>query len=762
MKMTKVNWKLTLSLAFLVATPFTASAQEFFSFTSSDAAGLTAGVDEFRDALGAFNTPDPVNADPNGRRQIDWDAAPDAISDPNAFPGEFFNFNAAPRARGIEFQAAGTTTGFQLSSNAATGEPTFFGSNEFSAFSPERLFTPVDGNIFNVFFFDPANENAPALSRGLGVVFNGVDVADMTEMIFYDAADEVIHIQKVEPSTAGGFSFLGAIYDEPTLSRVQITLGGTFNGDNFSGVDPVVMDDFIFGEPVPAQQVFSFTASDAAGLAPGVDEFRDALGAFNAPEPVNGDQNGRRQINWDAAPDAISDPNAFPGDFFNFNGFPRARGIEFQPVGETTGFQLSSTAASGEPITFGIDELNAFSPERLFTPINGNTFDVLFFDPANNSTGTTTRGLGVVFNDVEEAGLTTMSFFSTEDELLFSQSVEPSTDGGFSFLGAIFDEPIVARVQITLGGTFNGEYFTGPDSVVMDDFIFGEPVKALVQDIVSFTADDAAGLAPGVEDFRNALGAFNAPEPVNGDPNGRRQINWDAAPDAVSDPNLFPGDFFNFNTFPRARGIEFIPVGSTSGFQLSSTEASGEPITFGFDGFAAFSPERLFTPINGNTFDVMFFDPANNDQPALSRGVGVVFNDVEEANMTTMSFYSRSGGLLYTAPVAPSTNAGFSFRGSFFDEPVVARVRIELGGQLNGDGTISGADSVVMDDFIFGEPIPVRLGDVNDDETVNLLDVAPFVEIIVWGAFDLAADINQDGVVDLLDVGPFVDLLSGS
>ena len=761
MKMTMNNWKLSLSLAFLIAMPFTVSAQEIFSFTADDATGLAPGVNNFRDAMGVLNPNDPVNGDEAGRRQIDWDAAPDAVSDPNLFPGEFFNFNATPRARGIEFQTAGDTSGFQLSSTAASGEPTFFGSNEFSAFSPERLFTPVDGNVFNVFFFDPANTSTPALSRGLGVVFNGVDVPNLTEMIFYSATDEVLLTQTVEPANEGGFSFLGVIYDEPIVARIQITLGGTFQGDNFSGTDPVVMDDFIFGEPIPAQQVFSFTATDAAGLAPGVDEFRNALGVLNAPEPVNGDQNGRRQINWDAAPDSISDPNAFPGEFFNFNGFPRARGIEFRPVGDTTGFQLSSTVASGEPVNFGIDDLNSFSPERLFTPINGDTFEVLFFDPANNSTPTTTRGLGVVFNDVEEAGLTTMSFFSADDELLFTKSVEPSTNGGFSFLGAIFDAPIVAKVRITLGGTFNGSHFSGADSVVMDDFIFGEPVKALVQDIFAFTSEDAAGLTPGVDEFRDALGVFNAPAPVNGDPSGRRQIDWDAAPDAISDPNLFPGDFFNFNAAPRARGIEFRPVGSTSAFQLSSTEASGEPINFGSDGFAPFSPERLFTPINGNTFDVLFFNPADNNQPATTRGLGVVFNDVEEAGLTKMSFFSASGGLLYTETVDTSTNAGFSFLGTFFDEPVVARVQIELGGQLNADGTFSGPDSVVMDDFIFGEPIPVLLGDIDRSESVDLLDVAPFIDLLVWGAFDIAADINQDGEVDLLDVEPFINLLTG-
>ncbi len=54
------------------------------------------------------------------------------------------------------------------------------------------------------------------------------------------------------------------------------------------------------------------------------------------------------------------------------------------------------------------------------------------------------------------------------------------------------------------------------------------------------------------------------------------------------------------------------------------------------------------------------------------------------------------------------------------------------------------------------------LGDVNCDGVLNLLDVAPFVDVITSSAFFDKADINRDGVVDLLDVAPFVDLLTGS
>ena len=61
----------------------------------------------------------------------------------------------------------------------------------------------------------------------------------------------------------------------------------------------------------------------------------------------------------------------------------------------------------------------------------------------------------------------------------------------------------------------------------------------------------------------------------------------------------------------------------------------------------------------------------------------------------------------------------------------------------------------------FTPDMGVLLGDVNCDGTVNLLDVAPFVDAIMNGVFDPKADINEDGMVNLLDVNPFVALLTG-
>lgn len=90
-----------------------------------------------------------------------------------------------------------------------------------------------------------------------------------------------------------------------------------------------------------------------------------------------------------------------------------------------------------------------------------------------------------------------------------------------------------------------------------------------------------------------------------------------------------------------------------------------------------------------------------------------------------------------------------------------------LGGDNAGNftGNVGGVDFTAFtgDQFVCIEYSPTAfvLGDVNCDNEVNLLDVAPFVDLVTTGGFSEKADINTDGTVDLLDVAPFVALLSG-
>lgn len=236
---------------------------------------------------------------------------------------------------------------------------------------------------------------------------------------------------------------------------------------------------------VQAQDVFSDSGQSASDISDTVDAFRAALGDLNPFEPVNFGS-GRRQINWDAAPDSISAPNNFPGDFFNFNASPRARGIEFSTPG--SGFQLSATAASGQGADFtNINSaydgtFEAFSPERLFTPINSNITDVLFFDPADQTTSAATNGFGVVFSDVDLQNTTSIELFDRQDDSLgvfyADTYVGLADDEHFSFLGISYTDSIISRARITTGTDALGgleDPSNNIDLVVMDDIIFGEP-----------------------------------------------------------------------------------------------------------------------------------------------------------------------------------------------------------------------------------------------------------------------------------------------
>ncbi len=52
-------------------------------------------------------------------------------------------------------------------------------------------------------------------------------------------------------------------------------------------------------------------------------------------------------------------------------------------------------------------------------------------------------------------------------------------------------------------------------------------------------------------------------------------------------------------------------------------------------------------------------------------------------------------------------------------------------------------------------------GDLNGDQEVTLLDVAPFVDLLVGGGYSLNADFDNDGAITPTDVQPFVDAIIG-
>src|SRR6266699_1470037 len=137
-----------------------------FSSFGANSAAIQGSVDSYRTALGALN-PNVAGSFGSGRREINWDGVPDALSAPNNLPANFFNVNSP---RGVIFSTAGT--GFQVSGNAGVApvrfdniNPTY--SNTFQTFSPQRLFTALGSNILDVNFF-VAGTVIPASVSGFG------------------------------------------------------------------------------------------------------------------------------------------------------------------------------------------------------------------------------------------------------------------------------------------------------------------------------------------------------------------------------------------------------------------------------------------------------------------------------------------------------------------------------------------------------------------------------------------------------------------
>ena len=235
------------------------------------------------------------------------------------------------------------------------------------------------------------------------------------------------------------------------------------------------------------------------------------------------------------------------------------------------------------------------------------------------------------------------------------------------------------------------------------------PGVALGQVVRSGAGTDAASIVTARDLFRLDLGGGTVAG-ANGSFGGvRREINWDGVPAALAAPNNLPFNFFNVNS---PRGVIFATPGTGVQVSAATTDGSGQPADFGNINpaytatFAPFSAQRLFTAIGSNIVDVSFFLPGTTT-PALTRGFGAVFSDVDLAGSTSLQFFGLGNALLGTFFVpAVQGSETFSFLGVSFADAIVSRVRITSGNAplaagLNDGG---GVDLVVMDDFIYGEP----------------------------------------------------------
>ena len=265
------------------------------------------------------------------------------------------------------------------------------------------------------------------------------------------------------------------------------------------------------------------------------------------------------------------------------------------------------------------------------------------------------------------------------------------------------------------------------------------------------TGANAAAIQAAVDAFRNDLGGPNNGVTPGSQPGGRREITWDGG-GAAAAATIFP----TLATAFANRGAVFVTPGS--GF-----ESSGQPspefgdLNVGYPNlFATFSAPRLFTVLNSNVMDVLFSVPGNATVPAGVAGFGSVFTDVDSATSTKLEFYAADGTLLFERFVqATEGNESLSFLGVSFDAgEVVTRVHIISGNAAPGPDESDKLDLVVMDDFIYGEPV-----------SISGLTIAPGSGTLFrTGAFDII--VKLDSAVNVVSgqvrlngndvTGPFV------
>ena len=217
--------------------------------------------------------------------------------------------------------------------------------------------------------------------------------------------------------------------------------------------------------------------------------------------------------------------------------------------------------------------------------------------------------------------------------------------------------------------------------------------------VITATGDIAAK----VDEFRNLLGPSNGGTPGE-QAAGRREINWDGAgANPFNNKNDFPANFFNTNV---KSGAVFTTSGT--GFRNDSTDFVEVNPTYAGE-FNFFSATKIFAPVGSNRLDQLF-EVAGQPTPAVTRGFGIVFSDVDLADKTTIQLFAQDGSSLgtYSAPVRSDTK-GLSFVAVAYDNAIIARVRITLGtgalganvNDISDGGTV---DVVVLDNLIYGEP----------------------------------------------------------
>jgi len=120
--------------------------------------------------------------------------------------------------------------------------------------------------------------------------------------------------------------------------------------------------------------------------------------------------------------------------------------------------------------------------------------------------------------------------------------------------------------------------------------------------------------------------------------------------------------------------------------------------------------------------------------------LGYTIGSVTESDGTFVAKYDSQGNVLWTQPIVTYAD-------------VANTISVGKAGDLF---------VIVPDgqDGIFITKFDMLGGDLNGDGWMNALDIHPFVQLLVTGAYQMDGDLNEDGTVDARDIARFVGCIT--
>ncbi len=177
-----------------------------------------------------------------------------------------------------------------------------------------------------------------------------------------------------------------------------------------------------------------------------------------------------------------------------------------------------------------------------------------------------------------------------------------------------------------------------------------------------------------------------------------------------------------------------------------------DPAFFGTPGFQGNS--TLFSLDSANVVTVL--DSFSLDTLDFVKDA----NGVNTTPVLDIEFEFTPGGYTFTLTGDTAGGSSVTSSGSFAG---LTNAAAYANNQSEGPDLALAIDSISITQrsgLPVVEPLPVLLGDCNQDGFVSFLDIAPLIGFLTSGVYLEQADCNEDGFVSFLDISPFIAILT--